>query len=230
MPLLAQDPPDGPVYIRVNQAQIKPGFMGAWRDLHRDTVERQRRGGMLWRLTQTESFGNRGSMSISVPVADFSVLDVDNNSPDSPAGMREEIRKQALESQRWFMLEFRQDLSIPGGDGVQGIRRMAHIVVKPGKAAEFEELWNEQIKPGMERSGMAGYQLFQTIWGGPVGEYYGGIYLPDYAALNGFNVFNALSQREQNQINERIGELLDVYEVSIVQVDRELSYGLPGLE
>ena len=107
--------------------------------------------------------------------------------------------------------------------------RLIRVVVKQDKAAEFEEYWLETILPGLERSGVTGYQVFQTVFGGPSGEYWGTMPLQNFASLDGWAVLQGLSEADQARVAREFGELVDVFEINILALDRELSYGLLGL-
>lgn len=82
----------------------------------------------------------------------------------------------------------------------------------------------------MRRSNIDECAVFQTVLGGPQGEYYGNIYFDTYADLDGFGIFSGLSPAEQAEIQPRFGELAEVLDINLSRIDGELSYGLPNLQ
>ena len=104
------------------------------------------------------------------------------------------------------------------------------IVVADGKNAEFEALWTEKILPALAKSGAKGYSIFQTVLGGNTSEYFGLMPIANFAALDGWGPFQALSEEAAAQLLAESGALIETLEIDVTSLDRELSYGLPGLE
>ena len=205
------------------QVQVKPGEVGNFRSLHREEIMPNGQAqGEPWRLTGSLFFGDSFQFIVAQPLANYAQLD---SGGGGLSDMGSNTFQNAVEWRKRFVVTTRPDMSIGGGSGVQALRRMARFQVKPGSVPAFEEFWNDTIAPAIRDAGMTGYQVFQTLVGGPQGEYYGAIYLPNFAALDTTNFATILSEREQQEF----GELVDEFEVTIQRVDRELSYGLPGL-
>lgn len=221
--LSAQDAAPDPILINVMQVQLKASHVGVFRSFHEDEViPNMRSGGVPWRLTSANVFGDSFEYAVATPLENFAQLDL----PELQLSeMGSEAFGSAVESRRRFVVTSRPDLTVPGDGGVMSLRRMAHIVAAPGKALEFEEFWKGTVMPAMRNAGISNYQVFQTLIGGPQGEYYGGMYLPNFAAMDSLNMNALLTPRQQAQF----GELVDVFEVDLVRTDRDLSYGLPGL-
>jgi hypothetical protein len=218
---VAQDPPN---LIVVSLTQLKPGMIPVFQELHREVVmPNQRANGFAWRLTQQTIFGDSFQVSVSIPLENFALID---SFQPIESELSAAFLENAVEWQRLFVLQSRAELSIAGGQGVQPFRRMVRIQVKQGKIPEFEQYWIDTIIPAMTRSGVAGYQLFQTIMGGPQGEYYGGLYFANLAELDGFNITGGLSDAESAQLQTGFGELIDELDISFIAVDPELTYGL----
>lgn len=219
----AQNTPTEPILINIMRVQLNPSGVDAFRSFHRDEIiPNQHTEGLPWRLTSAAVFGDSFEVVVATPIQNFAEL-------DSPGIQLTDMGiatfQSAVHSRQRFILTSRPDLGVPGQNNVLPLRRLAHIVASPGKALEFEEFWLETIVPAMRNAGISGYQVFQTVIGGPQGEYYGAMYLPNYAAMDSLDMNSLLNARQQ----VRFGELVDVFEVTLVSTDRELSYGLPGL-
>lgn len=219
----AQDGPAEPILINIMRVQLDPSHGDAFRSFHGDEImPNQRAEGLPWRLTSSSVFGESFEFVVATPISNFAEL-------DEPGGQLTDMGaatfQSAVNSRQRFILTTRPDLAIAGNGGVMPLRRLAHIVAAPGKALEFEEFWQETIVPAMRNAGISDYQVFQTVIGGPQGEYYGAMYLPNFGAMDSLDMNSLLSERQQLQF----GELVDVFEVTLVRTDMDLSYGLPGL-
>ena len=115
-------------------------------------------------------------------------------------------------------------MSIPG-DGITGLRRMAYFQVRQSRILDFEQFWTGTILPAMRQEGIEGYQIFQTVIGGPQGQYIGGLWLQNYAELDSLEMDTLLTVNQQREF----GDLVDEYTIKVQEVDRELSWGFPGL-
>jgi hypothetical protein len=143
---------------------------------------------------------------------------------------RDALFATSVESRRSFVVQPRLDLCIAGNDGILPLNRVVQIQVKDGQIAEFENFWRDSVFPAMRRSNIDEHAVFQTVLGGPQGEYYGSIYFDTYADLDGFSIFSGLSAAEQAEIQSRFGELAEVLDINLSKIDGELSYGLPNLK
>jgi len=220
---------DAPVLIRVNQLQLNPGMIDEFRDLHRDVyMPIGRENGSPWRLTTMSIFGDSFQMVIGTPLTNYAQLD--GSGGFSQSDMASTTFGAAVQSRRSFIVQARPELGIAGGSGVQPLRRVVRILVAPGKIPEFETFWTNTIIPALSQSGVAGYQVFQTVMGGPQGEYFGGLYFPDFASLDEFNPTGGLTARAATALQEEFGELVAEFEVSFVGVDMDLSYGLANTQ
>jgi len=223
---IAQDPPN---LIAINQTQLKPGMVPRFQELHREVImPNQRENGLAWRITQQTIFGDSFEVVVSLPITNFAQLD---SFQALESELADDFVESAVEWQRLFVIEALPELGIGGGgQGVQPFRRLARIQVKQGKIAEFEQFWTDTIRPAMTASGIIGYSLFRTVLGGPQGEYYGTLDLPNFAALDGLNVTGGISAQAQADLQEEFGELVEEFEVTFVTVNQNLSYGLQNLQ
>jgi len=219
----AQNAQPGPILINIMRVQLNPSHADAFRSFHNDEIiPSQHAAGLPWRLTTSTVFGESFEYVVATPISSFAELDQPGT---QLTDMGAATFQAAVNSRQRFVLTTRPDLAIPGDGTVMPLRRLAHIVAAPGKALEFEEFWQETIMPAMRDAGISNYQMFQTVIGGPQGEYYGGLYLPDFGAMDSLDMNSLLTARQQAQF----GELVDVFDVNLVRTDMDLSYGLPGL-
>ena len=217
-----------PTLIWINQVQLKPTMQEAFLELHRNVYSAQAQAeGAPWRLVQTTVLGDSWQAAVAIPLPNgFASM---SNMSAIQTDATQTLFSSAVESRRSFVIQAREELGIPGGDGVKPLRRLVRIEVKPGMNAAFEEFWLDTIRPAMENSGIVGYQVFQTIMGGPQGEYYGALWIDSPADLDGLNVLSSLSPREATELQEEFGSLVNAFEVNLVAPDIQASFGLPGL-
>ena len=219
----AQDAQE-PILISVMQVQLKASGTDEFRSFHIEEVMPSiREQGQPWRLATSSVFGDSFEFVIASPITNYAQLDEGGFQISDMGAVAFE---NAVESRRRFVVQLRPELGIPGEQGVLSLRRMARFQVAQGKIQDFEEFWTETIIPSLRSAGVSGYQVFQTVMGGMQGEYFGTLYLPNFAALDSLNLGTVLSVREQAEF----GELVAEFEVSLVSIDQELSYGLPNLQ
>lgn len=224
----AQEPTAVPTMIRVNQIQLNPTLTERFRAFHIfQVLPGQRSGGVPWRLTTEVVFGNSWEMSVIIPLENFAELD-DNQVVNTE--LRDALFATAVDSRRSFVVQSRPDLSIPGRDGILPVSRVVQIQVKDGQIAAFEEFWKNAVIPAMTQSGIREYSVFQTVIGGPQGEYYGTIYFDTFAELDGFSIIGGLNATQQAEFQRSFGELAQVVDITLSLIDGELSYGLPNLQ
>ena len=108
--------------------------------------------------------------------------------------------------------------------------RRSRIVVTVGRNAEFEALFADKVLPAIAATGVTGYRMYQTVTGGSQQEYFGVMPIGNYAALDGWSPLQALGEAQAAQVLSELSGLVESIEYSIVQTDRELSWGLAGLD
>ena len=211
-----------PVLINVNQVNLKAGGQADFRALHRElSGPSAREAGDPWRLISSSIYGDSFQFVVASPLQNYAQLDSRTFSGNDIGGA---LFEGAVESRRSFVLQVREEMGIPG-EGVMPLRRLVRFQVSQGNIIPFEEFWLDTVRPALEEAGITGYQVFQTVLGGVQGEYFSGLYLPNFAALDSMNLNALLSEREQR----RFGDLVDELEVTLVRIENDLSYGLPGL-
>ncbi len=217
-PVRAQEP----IMINVMRIQLKPAMTERFRALHlTQTVPSQQSSGMPWRLTTSNFFGDNFEVVVSTPLENFAELDHRNFVPTE---LGQALFSASVDHRQRLVVQTRPDMGIPGGD-LTGLRRMAYLQVSQGQIAEFEEFWRGTVLPAMRSRGIQGYQMFQTLIGEPQGQYIGGLWLDNFAALDSLEMNTLLTADQQR----RFGNLVEEYVIEVQVVDRELSWGLPGL-
>lgn len=212
------------ILINVNRLLLKPTAVEKFRAFHlNEAMPAQRAGGAAWRLTTTEVFGQSWTMTISTPLENFAQLD-DESFVFSESG--ESLFGLSVESRERLVMQTRPDLGIASDQTVFPVRRMAYMQVRQGRIPQFESFWAGTILPAMRNRGVEAYTIFQTLLGGSQGQYIGGMWLPNYAALDSLDMATLLTPAQQAEF----GELVESFEVKIQSVDQELSYGFPGLQ
>ena len=218
----AQNTAADPVQINVMRIHLKPTMTERFRALHlTQTAPNQRASGMPWRLTTHDIFGRSFEVTISTPLDSFAELD-DNNFVPTEIGTA--LFGEAVDYRERLVVRTRPDMSIPG-DGITGLRRMAYFQVRQGRIPDFEQFWVGTILPAMRQRGVEGYQIFQTVIGGPQGQYIGGLWLQNYAELDSLGMDTLLTVDQQRAF----GDLVDEYTIKVQEVDRDLSWGFQGL-
>jgi len=213
-----------PVLINVMRLQLKPTLVEKFRAFHlNEVIPSQRAGGAAWRLTTTEEFGQSWTMTNSTPLDDFAQLD-EETFVFSESG--ETLFGLSVESRERLVMQTRPDLGIAGDGTVLPLRRMAYMQVRQGKIPEFESFWAETVLPAMRGRGIDAYTIFQTLLGGSQGQYIGGMWLPNYAALDSLAMNTLLTPAQLAEF----GDLVESFEVKIQSVDQELGYGFPSLQ
>ncbi len=213
-----------PVLINVMRLQLKPTMVEKFRAFHlNEAMPNQRANGGAWRLTTTEAFGQSWTMTNSTPLDNFAQLDSDefvfSESGESLFGL-------SVESRERMVMQTRPELGIADDQTVLPLRRMAYMQVRQGRIPEFESFWAETILPALRGRGVQSYTVFQTLFGGSQGAFVGGMWLPNYAALDSLDMNSLLTPAQQAEF----GEYVESFVVKIQSVDQELSYGFPGTQ
>ena len=220
-----------PVLIQVNQLDIRPDRLDEFRAIHLNSfMPASRARGVPWRLTSRVVLGNTLQVSVATPIPNMAALGAQN----MPGASRLESQlalglwQQTVESRRSFVVTSRPDLSMEQVPNT-GLTTVVHFRLNAGKNAEFARYWTDMIRPAMTASGVVGAQVFETTMGGPSGEFWVMVPQADYAALDGPGPFASVSPEEGARMQAISNEIFMEWDTSLTEVDRELSYGLPGL-
>lgn len=221
-----------PQLMAVNQLQVKPNMMGRFLELHQNVyIPAGRSSGSAWRYTGATVMGTDFQISVVVPIDNFASMDEAPvfGASETEAALAIEIWRNSVISRERFVLRSRPDISmeaLPTSDLYSTYR----VVVKPGKSAEFEALWTGKVLPALRRANIEGTQVYQVALGGNTSEYLTRTPISGFSALDAGPPFRALSPRDQAELTEEFGALVDLMEFTVVATNRELSYGLPGLQ
>ena len=221
-----------PQLMVVNDVLVKPDMMETFMDLHANVyIPQGRRAGTQWRYTGTETWGDSFRVRVVLPIDNFAAL----NTPQSVGANANEVAlsgdiwARSVNARRTYILRQRTDLSM-ASTPVADFYSTYRFVVKPGKADEFEKIWTEDVLPASRAAGIQGTQVFQVAMGGNTNEYMTRTPIDSFAAFDEGTPLRALSPQEQLRVNGEVGELVDLMEFAVVQTNRDLSYGLEGLQ
>ncbi len=135
------------------------------------------KGGIKWNdVWQTAGFGNEFEYVFVSPISNFAEYDgpgplVKGLGKEGAAAWYAKAGKM-VNSVRSMAYEVRDDLSY--NTKMTGPPKMAvvsHISVAPGRNTEFENFIKNDLLPVVKQSGIAGYWVQKTVFGGDVNEY-----------------------------------------------------------
>lgn len=148
------------------------------------------KGGLKERdVWQTATFGNPAQYVIVVKIDNFAMY-------DSPLAMERALgadgfaawRQRAgryLNSVRVFAIETRPDMSIMGSmTALPNMAVVTNVHVGFGHEADFENFVKTDLLPLIKESGIAGYWVNKTMFGGDPNEYTTLALLPNYGELD----------------------------------------------
>ncbi|MCA1593518.1 MAG: hypothetical protein LC754_12880 [Acidobacteria bacterium] len=164
--------------LSMTVVRVRPEMDAAFRNLMKTkTNPALKRGGMKWRdVWQTATFGNLYEYLIVAPVENFAQY-------DEPSAIERALGKAGYDAWRLeagrlvtdahtSAAAFRSDLSYETemkGPPKMGVVSVYHVA--PGRTGNFEETLKEDYLPVIKRSGIGGYWVSQTMFGGDPNEY-----------------------------------------------------------
>ena len=232
IPYVTAQEPAEPILIQVNQLEIRPDMVEQFRSVHRDVfMPASRANGTPWRLTSTIALGNTLETTVVTPIPNMAFLDSQNGpgSTELEGQLALELWAKTVQARRSFIVTSRPDMSLPV-EPQTGLTVVYRFQVKSGMIPQFVTLWNEKVIPALQASNVVGTQVFQTIQGGLIGEFYSLTPIPDFASADGPGPFSGLEPQAAGALNLELATLLDELEITYNRVDQELSYGLPGTQ
>jgi hypothetical protein len=212
---------DSPELIRVNLVTVNSASRADFLMLHREVYPKNRE----YKLITRQVFGDTQSIAVITPLSSYGTLDQNTNSMSAGEFAIAQKVREAIVARRSFVIQRRPELSqeqVPRAD----LSRRIRFEIDASRTAEFEAFWADTILPAFARSNISGYQLFQTVMGGPQGEYWGTMPLASFSELDGFNITGGLSERDQTEVGARFNEFVIRSETVVTQLDRENSYGI----
>ena len=226
---LAQAPDTGYGYwVRVNIVQVKPERLSDFTKLHRDEINPAlRKAGVPWRSAwRTGEFGETYERHFITPMASFGELDAGGPlgrvlEPRELDRVLEKLRRATVRRQSYAVL-YRADLSVES-DNVSGlpIARVTNLQVAPGRGAEFEALFRENLQT-FRAAGVV-FGVYQRQFGpGPV------VWqivenLRSYAELERGGILRAFGDESQRMASQLSGVLIGI-ERTVLEYDPTLSF------
>ena len=214
--------------MRVNQVVVKPDKMEAFRALHRDVfMPGEQAGGQPWRLAYWSELGNTYQFTLVTPVEDMSFLNESGGVPGGEAAR--DVFTNAVDSRHSFLIRSRPDMSLAPVD--QGNFNIIYRfqLKDPSMAPQFVQLWNTRVLDAFRRSGVEGTQMFQVTQGGRIGDLRSVTPVDNFSGQGNGNPFGGLGPEAAGQLNRDMWQYLSEMELTVNRIDKELSYGLPGL-
>ncbi len=99
----------------------------------------------------------------------------------------------------------------------------------PSMAPQFVQLWNTRVLDAFRRSGVEGTQMFQVTQGGRIGDLRSVTPVDSFSGQGNGNPFGGLGPEAAGQLNRDMWQYLSEMELTVNRIDKDLSYGLPGL-
>lgn len=162
MPAAAQTPapaasPAAPNTTRfhVTVVRVKPEMLNEWIDLQKnEVVPAQKKAGVASRTVWATSVGNSFEYTISVPFEKFAAMDspaplITALGAEAAARLNAKIRK-CIETQRTYMANRVNDLTIPAGDA--SVNRMVVRRVPQGKTQEYLTFYRTEVLPALKKA------------------------------------------------------------------------------
>jgi hypothetical protein len=150
----------------VTVVRLKPDMLNEWMDLQKnEVVPALKKAGVANRTVWSTVVGNSFEYSIAVPFEKFAAMDgpgslVTALGAEAAARLNGKIRK-CIETQRTYMANRVNDLTIPAGDAL--VSRMVVRRVPQGKTQEYVAFYRSEVFPALkkakEQGKIAGAQL-----------------------------------------------------------------------
>jgi hypothetical protein len=199
--------------------------------LAKETLAAHRKAGVEWRdFWVTDTFGAFSEYTIVTPFSKFAQYD--GGSPLEKGFGKEgfdawqaKIRR-VVESVNSYAVRTRPDLSYSGkmtGPPTLGV--VTSMEIAPGREQEFENFVKNDYLPIMKRSGMKGFFVGQTIFGGNVNEYVSVTPVDDFADIDkGRPITRVLNEADAEKLLKKLAPGVVVSETrTIVRYLPELS-------
>jgi len=220
------------VMIQLNIMEIKADKVDQFRAIHRDSFIPAARGrGMAWRQTSRVILGNTLQFSVATPIPNMAAL-ANSNSPGATpteSALALDLWEQTIQSRRSIVITSRPDLSMAQVPAT-GLTTVVHFLVQPGKSNAFAAYMTDMVLPALRASGVVGARMFETTMGGPSGEFWMLVPQAGFAAMDGPGPFSSVDPQRGAEMNTIANGLFISWDTSLSGIDRELSYGLPGLQ
>ncbi|MFN0121302.1 MAG: hypothetical protein ACKV2V_12455, partial [Blastocatellia bacterium] len=169
---LAQTQPAAPRFYRVQIMRTNPGMSDEWQRFYQaDILPVLKKNGVKQSVALTRSFGNVREYSISSPLESLAEL-------DEPGVMQKALGQTAnrllsvrhgryLADWRMLIVTARPDMGIPAPAGYVGKLAVQAITnITPGRVAEYEKGWKENVLPLSRKTNVKAVLVSKTLFGG----------------------------------------------------------------
>ena len=213
---------------RINIVQVKPERLSDFIKLYRDEINPAlQKAGVPWRSAwRTGQFGETYERLFITPIASFAELDVGGplGRALGPRRLERVLKKlrRSIDRRQSYAVLYRADLSVESDD-VSGlpIARVTNLQVAPGRGAEFEALFRENLET-FRAAGVV-FGVYQRQFGpGPV------VWqivenLRSYAELARGGILRAFGDESQRMASQLSGVLIGI-ERTVLEYDPTLSF------
>jgi hypothetical protein len=162
-PAAAQTPapaaaaPAAPANTRyqVTVVRIKPDMLTEWIDLQKnEVVPAMKKAGIKSRTAWSTVVGNSYEYTIAVPFEKFAILDspgalVTALGAEAAARLNAKTRK-CVETQRNYMANIVNDLTLPAGDAL--VMRTVVRRIQPGKTQDYLSFYRAEVFPALKKA------------------------------------------------------------------------------
>ena len=170
--------PAGPQYYAISVLGIKSDMVNEWMEFAKnESMPALKKGGVKERsVWGTATFGDVFQYVTITPIESFAQYDGEPAVQKALGreGYQAYLRKAArfVSSVRTFADRERADLSYVGKMPVAPkLAVVSFVQVAPGRGPEFERTLKTDILPAIKRSGLAGFFVSQTVYGGDANSY-----------------------------------------------------------
>lgn len=219
-------------WTHLNVVQVKPERLTEWIEFQRNEVmPALKAAGIPSRnVWQTAVFGNSFEFVFATPIANFAQYDQPHPAVRS---LGEEQARNLFQGFREFVvssrnsaIQFRRDLSYEGEmDGPPNLAVVNSVSVMPGKTTEFENLLKSEVRPVMEKAGVKGFLVFETVFGGSGNEFVMLLLRDNFAQIDeGPPFLKVLGPEGSRKLIQKLGGFVNGMERSIVRYRSDLSW------
>ncbi len=200
---------------QVTVVRVKPEMLNEWIDLQKnEVVPALKKAGMASRTVWSTTVGNSFEYSLVVPFEKFAVMDgtgplITALGAEAAARLNAKLRK-CIETQRTYMANRVNDLTIPAGDAL--VSRMVVRRVAQGKTQDYLTHYRTEVFPALkkakEQGKIAGAQVSVRGMGAQANEIATTEFYSKFADLDaGSPVLAVVGQQANDAINAKGTEL-----------------------
>lgn len=202
---------DQPPWISIVVVRVKPEMVPEFLKLAKETLAAHRKAGVEWRdFWVTDSFGAFFEYTIVLPFNKFA--EYDGGSPLEKGLGKEGFASwqakasRVLTSVNSYAVRTRPDLSYIGNmTEPPKLGVVSSTKVAPGREQEFENFLKNDYLPVMKRSGIKGFFVGNTVFGGDANEYVSLTLADNFADIDkGPPIRRVLSEAEAEKLSKKL--------------------------